>query len=144
MIHALLLSLGCCTPCLACFAALPPVWGTSTQVSALTIPVACYSPFDICVCLYHSYTQHACHLFILTRLRPQPFVIDSYVVEVQDGSSGSNITDLVSFYTLPSSVLGHVEHKELRAAYMFYTGNRATGQHSTATERLQGFCVFQV
>eukprot|EP00877_Chromochloris_zofingiensis_P010082 jgi/Chrzof1/5327/Cz15g22080.t1 len=54
-------------------------------------------------------------------LRPQPFVIDSYVVEVQDGSSGSNITDLVSFYTLPSSVLGHVEHKELRAAYMFYT-----------------------
>lgn len=32
------------------------------------------------------------------------------------------ITDVVSFYTLPSSVLGHPEHKEIRAAYMFYTG----------------------
>lgn len=31
------------------------------------------------------------------------------------------ITDMVSFYTLPSSVLGHPEHTELRAAYMFYT-----------------------
>lgn len=29
---------------------------------------------------------------------------------------------MVSFYTLPSSVLGHEEHKELRAAYMYYSG----------------------
>jgi hypothetical protein len=36
-------------------------------------------------------------------------------------SGGGGITDVVSFYTLPSSVLGHPEHKELRAAYMFYT-----------------------
>jgi hypothetical protein len=32
------------------------------------------------------------------------------------------ITDMVSFYTLPSTVLGHPEHNELRAAYSFYTG----------------------
>jgi hypothetical protein len=32
------------------------------------------------------------------------------------------ITDMVSFYTLPSTVLGHPEHTELRAAYSYYTG----------------------
>jgi hypothetical protein len=29
---------------------------------------------------------------------------------------------MFSFYTLPSSVLGHETHTELRAAYMYYTG----------------------
>jgi len=48
---------------------------------------------------------------------PQPLVVDAYVVEAE----GGELTDLVSFYTLPSTVLGHPEHKELRAAYMFYT-----------------------
>jgi hypothetical protein len=37
-------------------------------------------------------------------------------------SSSSSVVSVVSFYTLPSSVLGHDEHKELRAAYMFYSG----------------------
>jgi hypothetical protein len=45
-------------------------------------------------------------------------VVDAYVVEGSDGQ----ITDMVSFYTLPSSILGHPEHTELRAAYMYYTG----------------------
>lgn len=62
-------------------------------------------------------------------------VIDTFVVDTsmqqassssgsteQNGSSSSNIVSMVSFYTLPSSILGHEEHKELRAAYMFYTG----------------------
>jgi cystathionine beta-lyase/cystathionine gamma-synthase len=31
---------------------------------------------------------------------------------------------MVSFYTLPSSILGHPEHKELRAAYAYYTGEQ--------------------
>jgi hypothetical protein len=44
-----------------------------------------------------------------------------------DGSGGGAITDMVSFYTLPSSVLGHPEHKEIRAAYMFYTGGWVEG-----------------
>ena len=39
------------------------------------------------------------------------------------GGGGGSVTDVVSFYTLPSSVLGHPEHKEIRAAYMFYTGD---------------------
>lgn len=66
--------------------------------------------------------------------------MDTYVVDTsdqqqqqQDGSSSNSaaangsssscsIVSMVSFYTLPSSVLGHDEHTELRAAYMFYTG----------------------
>jgi hypothetical protein len=55
-------------------------------------------------------------------------VVDAYVVDGGSGSGeggsggGSGISDVVSFYTLPSSVLGHAEHNEIRAAYMFYTG----------------------
>jgi hypothetical protein len=37
---------------------------------------------------------------------------------------------MVSFYTLPSSVLGHPEHKELRAAYAYYTGDLNAHAHS--------------
>lgn len=44
-------------------------------------------------------------------------VINSYVAE--DGSG--RITDLVSFYSLPSSILGHPLHSDLKAAYMYYT-----------------------
>lgn len=36
------------------------------------------------------------------------------------------VTDFLSFYSLPSSILGHPEHKTLRAAYMFYTAPCAT------------------
>uniref|UniRef100_A0A7S0WW22 Glycylpeptide N-tetradecanoyltransferase n=1 Tax=Chlamydomonas leiostraca TaxID=1034604 RepID=A0A7S0WW22_9CHLO len=49
-------------------------------------------------------------------------VINAYVVEDEAGK----ITDLVSFYTLPSTILGHPEHTELRAAYMYYTVPGAT------------------
>jgi glycylpeptide N-tetradecanoyltransferase len=44
--------------------------------------------------------------------------VEAYVVE----SPAGVITDLVSFYNLPSSILGHPEHTELKAAYMYYTG----------------------
>lgn len=44
-------------------------------------------------------------------------VINSYVVD--DGTG--RITDLVSFYSLPSSILGHPQHTDLKAAYMYYT-----------------------
>jgi hypothetical protein len=37
-------------------------------------------------------------------------------------SGGKELVSMFSFYTLPSSVIKHPEHKELRAAYMFYTG----------------------
>lgn len=31
------------------------------------------------------------------------------------------LTDLASFYTLPSSVIGHDRHTEMRAAFHYYT-----------------------
>lgn len=48
-------------------------------------------------------------------LLPQPDLMYAYVVE--DAASGA-ITDLVSFYCLPSSVLNNAHHSELKAAYM--------------------------
>ncbi len=31
------------------------------------------------------------------------------------------LTDLASFYTLPSSIIGHERHDELKAAFQYYT-----------------------
>jgi glycylpeptide N-tetradecanoyltransferase len=50
-------------------------------------------------------------------LLPREGVLDSFVVEDPDSKQ---ITDFISFYHLPSSVLKHVEHKTLKAAYSFY------------------------
>lgn len=47
---------------------------------------------------------------------PQQGIVDAYVVE---GAKGE-ITDLVSFYTLPSTVMHHAVHKSIKAAYSFY------------------------
>lgn len=47
----------------------------------------------------------------------QPDVVYAYVVE---DPSNHNITDILSFYTLPSTVIGHPEYSTLKAAYMFY------------------------
>jgi glycylpeptide N-tetradecanoyltransferase len=49
-------------------------------------------------------------------LLPSPNVVSSYVITAEDGS----VTDLCSFYTLPSSIIGNPEHKSLKAAYSFY------------------------
>merc|ERR1719164_395661 len=49
---------------------------------------------------------------------PRPGVVDAFVVE-KPGSDGE-ITDLCSFYHLPSSVIGNDKHSTLRAAYSFY------------------------
>ncbi len=48
-------------------------------------------------------------------------MIESYVVENKEGE----ITDFLSFYALPSSILKHVEHKLLRAAYSYYNVPKA-------------------
>jgi glycylpeptide N-tetradecanoyltransferase len=50
-------------------------------------------------------------------LLPREGVIEAYVVQEP---STKEITDFISFYELPSSVLKHVEHKLLRAAYSYY------------------------
>jgi glycylpeptide N-tetradecanoyltransferase len=49
-------------------------------------------------------------------LLPREWVIESFVVE----DSNKVITDFVSFYSLPSSVLKHPEHKILNVAYSYY------------------------
>ncbi|XP_030829999.1 glycylpeptide N-tetradecanoyltransferase 2 [Strongylocentrotus purpuratus] len=46
---------------------------------------------------------------------PRPNIVSAYVAEV-DGV----LTDMISFYTLPSSIMHHPVHKQLKAAYAFY------------------------
>ncbi|XP_070566457.1 glycylpeptide N-tetradecanoyltransferase 2-like [Ptychodera flava] len=46
---------------------------------------------------------------------PREGIIDTYVVENE-----GVITDFFSFYTLPSSIMHHPQHKKLQAAYCFY------------------------
>lgn len=47
---------------------------------------------------------------------PRQDVIYTWVVE----DANKQVTDLISFYYLPSSILKHVEHKTLRVAYSYY------------------------
>jgi len=74
---------------------------------------------------------------------PVDGVIDSYVVP----NSSGEITDLISFYSLPSSILKSDKHKTLRAAYSWY--NVATTQPLTSLindslilAKNQGYDVF--
>lgn len=55
---------------------------------------------------------------------PRDGVVNSYVVE--DPESGA-ITDVGSFYHLPSTIVRHPRHKVLRAAYSFYN---VPGKHT--------------
>lgn len=52
---------------------------------------------------------------------PQPDIVDSFVVE-----NDNVITDFVSYYTLPSTVMHHPVHKILKAAYSFYNVSTKT------------------
>lgn len=54
---------------------------------------------------------------------PQNGIVDSFVVE---DPATKVITDMVSYYTLPSSVMHHQTHKTLRAAYSFYNVSTKT------------------
>jgi glycylpeptide N-tetradecanoyltransferase len=56
---------------------------------------------------------------------PREGVIDSFVVE--DCSQPGKITDFISFYTLPSTILRHEKHKLLKVAYSYYN---VPGAHS--------------
>lgn len=49
-------------------------------------------------------------------LLPRAGVIDSHVVTNAKG----DVTDFVSFYHLPSTIIGNTQHTHLRAAYSFY------------------------
>lgn len=54
---------------------------------------------------------------VLKHLKPRDGVIYSYVVE----SPAGEVTDFLSFYSLPSSVLKSEKHTRLEAAYAYYT-----------------------
>lgn len=54
---------------------------------------------------------------------PQNGIICSFVVD--DADTGA-ITDLVSYYTLPSTVMHHSVHKCVKAAYSFYNVSTKT------------------
>ncbi|XP_059414462.1 glycylpeptide N-tetradecanoyltransferase 1-like isoform X1 [Carassius carassius] len=55
-------------------------------------------------------------------LLPQENIIDTYVVENSDGK----LTDFLSFYTLPSTIMNHPVHHSLKAAYSFYNVHTTT------------------
>ena len=71
---------------------------------------------------------------------PREGVIDSFVVD--DGTKDANITDLCSFYHLPSTVIGHEKHSTLKAAYSFY--NVATSMPLVDLMRDALVCAKQV
>ncbi|XP_072269522.1 glycylpeptide N-tetradecanoyltransferase 2 [Pyxicephalus adspersus] len=74
---------------------------------------------------------------------PQDNIIDTYVVE----SSNGVLTDFLSFYTLPSTVMHHPLHKTLKAAYSFYNVHTETAlldlmNDALIIAKLKGFDVF--
>lgn len=64
---------------------------------------------------------------------PQIGIVDSFVV---DNPVLKKITDMVSYYTLPSSVMHHQTHKTLRAAYSFYNVSTVTPWQELMTDAL--------
>jgi glycylpeptide N-tetradecanoyltransferase len=78
-------------------------------------------------------------------LGPRAGVVDSFVVE--DPKAKGKITDMCSFYCLPSSIIGHREHTELKAAYSFYNVARGHSWEELMADALimanrLGFDVF--
>ncbi|KAD5318127.1 hypothetical protein E3N88_18073 [Mikania micrantha] len=75
---------------------------------------------------------------------PKEDVVDSYVVESPENHE---ITDFCSFYTLPSSILGHSTHSILKAAYSYYNVSTTTPLVQLMNDALivakqKGFDVF--
>jgi glycylpeptide N-tetradecanoyltransferase len=60
-------------------------------------------------------------------LLPRDGVIYSYVVQDYNHTEGLKLTDFVSFYNLPSSILKHEKYDRLNVAYSFYN---VPGVHS--------------
>ena len=70
--------------------------------------------FDL-ACLFQSVDEVE-HWFL-----PRENVIYTYVVDAGEGKDGKRkITDIMSFYSLPSTIIGNEHHKELRAAFSYY------------------------
>uniref|UniRef100_A0A2K5PRA3 Glycylpeptide N-tetradecanoyltransferase n=1 Tax=Cebus imitator TaxID=2715852 RepID=A0A2K5PRA3_CEBIM len=74
---------------------------------------------------------------------PREHIIDTFVVESPSGK----LTDFLSFYTLPSTVMHHPAHKSLKAAYSFYNIHTETPLLDLMSDALilaksKGFDVF--
>ncbi|XP_037266908.1 glycylpeptide N-tetradecanoyltransferase 1 isoform X2 [Falco biarmicus] len=74
---------------------------------------------------------------------PQENIIDTFVVE----STPGEVTDFMSFYTLPSTIMNHPTHKSLKAAYSFYNVHTKTPLIDLMSDALilaksKGFDVF--
>ncbi|XP_031214081.1 glycylpeptide N-tetradecanoyltransferase 2 isoform X2 [Mastomys coucha] len=74
---------------------------------------------------------------------PREHIIDTFVVENPNGK----LTDFLSFYTLPSTVMHHPAHKSLKAAYSFYNIHTETPlldlmNDALIIAKLKGFDVF--
>lgn len=72
----------------------------------------------------------------------QPGIIDSFIVE-----NNGRITDFVSYYTLPSTVMHHPIHRSIKAAYSFYAAYTTTNivslmQDALISAKNDGFDVF--
>lgn len=66
-------------------------------------------------------------------LMPRKGVIHAFVVEDPETHK---ITDLISFYSLPSTIIGNVKHNTLRAAYSFYNVSTKTPWVELMTDAL--------
>lgn len=53
-------------------------------------------------------------------LLPRENVIESFVIADGDEKDEGPITDFISFYSLPSTVLRHPNYNEVRVAYAYY------------------------
>ncbi|KAI8929503.1 acyl-CoA N-acyltransferase [Entophlyctis helioformis] len=67
-------------------------------------------------------------------LLPKENVVFSYVV--CDPPNSQKVTDFVSFYSLPSSVIGNPKHSSIEAAYLFYYVPRDMGKDVQRTQAL--------
>ncbi|XP_065838154.1 glycylpeptide N-tetradecanoyltransferase 2-like [Oscarella lobularis] len=71
--------------------------------------------FDLCPVFHEEEVRHW--------FSPQENIIYCYVVENKETKA---ITDMISFYSLPSTVMDNPEYNDLRAAYSFYNVSTIT------------------
>eukprot|EP00558_Chaetoceros_sp_UNC1202_P013007 CAMPEP_0197236020 /NCGR_PEP_ID=MMETSP1429-20130617/3303_1 /TAXON_ID=49237 /ORGANISM="Chaetoceros sp., Strain UNC1202" /LENGTH=126 /DNA_ID=CAMNT_0042694761 /DNA_START=65 /DNA_END=445 /DNA_ORIENTATION=- len=82
------------------------------------VPSACAllkSHLDQCLLAVEFTEEEFVHWFI-----PRDDVISSYVVKKTHEDGKEEVTDMISYYHLHSSIIGHPKHSHLRAAYSFY------------------------
>lgn len=67
---------------------------------------------------------------------PQEDVVSTYVLRGVDEHGKPKVTDLVSFYTLPSTVVNNPKYSALKAAYSFYTVATTISMHDLMYDAL--------